>query len=681
MVTALKIGLLKTKLQHLFDHDLTAFMVHEETLHEAYNSNELLANGTTLQAELASIGQTLAEFVTREFRDKYTHVPDPVKPCFISVVHIRQAGNLALPAPPAAAAQPQAPPPSQAVHAPQQPPASVPLQSPISPAAPLGAAFDAFGKPPGMTPPPGFGAHSGMPGQYRSGRESTNEDFGSGHGYQVDFPSSVSSTRANSAVNFEPHNTSLENEFDQHLRMTNERPPIPPVAPASPAAFFQQNGGFGTQPRPASREQVERRQEKIIKQLDEHGLERDDYEDRDATDVYGGLRSTNTGEPSAFRAVGGHELEPQFRSTPYGFEQAPVVDVDGAPARRAESNGAIPPPPGFSPVPPRGASFPPASSDSAYADAEIESVCLEPADDRRRSVLPSPIPSDRTLHPQFDERPRANGVQRSARQAPSAQRNPPFFVDPNKLYYRVSHSSINNSAQVNAYRRELYDLYARHEPDVFASLPDSLHELAADNDGYGMGSLIHCLQHLNARFPNGMRPKQLIKADCRLSHASRCVPYFGLQQSVLSLLECLESGLIVARQGRFHVRNDFLDLQLWHVPIGLTSNLFRMLFCYSTCSVQELVQQNSLLKDQDGYPVMVSEEDVIRQANCFPFLFEVTAPSNEQNSMRSAQIKLSDHVQKWRIVLDSRELSRMPTFCDCNECTDGAPPVVVHEYD
>ncbi|KAI6227282.1 hypothetical protein M3Y99_01272600 [Aphelenchoides fujianensis] len=647
MVTKLKIELLKAKLQHLFEDQLTAFMMHEETLHEAYNSNKLLAQGTTLEAELASIGQTLAEFVGREFRDKYTHVPDPVKPCFISVAHIRQAGNLALPAPPATAAQPQAPPP-QPVHAPQQPPASVPLQSPISPAAPLGAAFDAFAKSPGMTPPPGFVAHSGMPGQFRSGRESTNEEFGA-HGYQ-------------------------------HVRLTNERPAIPPVAPASPAAFFQQNG-FGAQPRPASREQVERRQEKIIKQLDEHGLEREEYEDRDATDVYGGLRSTNAGEPSAFRAVGGHELEPQFRSTPYGFEESPLVDVDLPPARRAESNGAIPPPPGFSPVPTRGASFSPASSGSAYADAEIESVCLEPADDRRRSVLPSPIPSDRTIHPQFDERPRANGVPRSAGQAPTGQSALPFSVDTNKLYYRVTHSSIDNSAQVNAYRRDLYDLYARHEPDVFASLPDSLHPLAEDNDGYGMGTLIHCLQHLNARFPNGMRPKQLAKADCLMSYASRCVPFFGLQQSVMSLLDCVESGLIVAKGGRFCVRKDFLDLQLWHVPIGLTSNLFRMLFCYSTCSVQELVQQNSLLKDQDGQPVMVSEEDVIRQANCFPFLFEVTAQSNEQNSMRSAQIKLSDHVQKWRIVLDSREPSRMPAFCDCFECTDGAPPVLVHDYD
>ncbi|KAI6202631.1 hypothetical protein M3Y99_01869600 [Aphelenchoides fujianensis] len=680
MVTKLKIELLKTKLQHLFEDELTAFIVHEEALHEAYNSNALLANGSTLQAELASIGQTLAEFVTREFKEKYTHVPDALKPCFISVAHIRQAGNLALPAPPAAAAQPQAP-PSQSVHAPQQPPASVPLQSPISPAAPLGAAFDAFGKPPGMTPPPGFGAHSGMSGQFRSGRESTNEEFGT-HGYQVDFPSSVSSTRANSTVNFEPHNTSLENEFDQHVRMTNERPSIPPVAPASPAAFFQQNGGFGAQPRPASREQVERRQEKIIKQLDEHGLERDEYEERDATDVYGGLRSTNDGEPSAFRAVGGHELEPQFRSTPYGFEQPPLVDVDLPPARRAESNDAIPPPPGFSPVPQCGASFPPASLSNAYADAEIESVCLEPADDRRRSaVLPSPIPSERTIHPQFDERLRANGVQRSARPAPTAQCQLPFTVDTNKLYYRVVHSSIDNSAQVNAYRRELYDLYDRHDPDVFASLPESLHTLAEENDGYGMGTLIHCLQQLNARFPNGMRPKQLAKADCVMSYASRVVPYFGLSQNVMSMLDCVESGLIVAKQGRFHVRKDFLDLQLWHVPIGLTSNLFRMLFCYSTCSVQELVQQNSLLKDQDGHPVLVSEEDVIRQANCFPFLFEIAAQSNEQNSMRSAQIKLSDHVQKWRIVLDSRELSRMPVFCDCFECTNGAPPVVVHEYD
>lgn len=62
-----------------------------------------------------------------------------------------------------------------------------------------------------------------------------------------------------------------------------------------------------------------------------------------------------------------------------------------------------------------------------------------------------------------------------------------------------------------------------------------------------------------------------------------------------------------------------------------SSNLFRLLFTEQTCSVSEITQQSSLLLDMNGHPVMVGEEDVIRQANCFPFLFEVKAHTSEQS--------------------------------------------------
>lgn len=124
----------------------------------------------------------------------------------------------------------------------------------------------------------------------------------------------------------------------------------------------------------------------------------------------------------------------------------------------------------------------------------------------------------------------------------------------------------------------------------------------------------------------------------------------------MSLADCIDAGLIVMGHDHcYYVIDAILAIKLWRLPPGLTSNMFRLLNAKSKATVTEVAQHVGVHVDRDTQTRMkVTEEDIVRQANCFPFVFELNAQAAQQASLRSTTVTLDSSLPIWRVLLDCK---------------------------
>ncbi|KAI6195432.1 hypothetical protein M3Y96_01230700 [Aphelenchoides besseyi] len=286
-----------------------------------------------------------------------------------------------------------------------------------------------------------------------------------------------------------------------------------------------------------------------------------------------------------------------------------------------------------------------------------------------RQRISSTVTEPMDEHVAADERNRHdNRITTTRRTQPDysiANQTQDISLNKQKLFYHVSQGSITNCGET-IYQKNFRNI----KPELYDPIPEFLQELAAENES--LGPLIHTLQEIDYLYPQGMTADELATVDHILSEDKDDF-YFGRRTSVMSIIECVDLGLIVYRDGSFFVREEIRDICLWHLPRGLTSNLYRLLACESISLIQDVARHSGILLDYNGQPIMLADEDIVRQANCWSMIFEIRAQSTEQHSMRTAQIMLDKRVPKWKVCLDSRTPTHFPTFCDCNYCTNGHP--------
>lgn len=100
----------------------------------------------------------------------------------------------------------------------------------------------------------------------------------------------------------------------------------------------------------------------------------------------------------------------------------------------------------------------------------------------------------------------------------------------------------------------------------------------------------------------------------------------------MSIAEMIERELLYRENDLYKVDPDILDIQLWKLPPGLTSNLYRILNAQQNTMVQDVVSYSGILNNADGDPVCLHDEDIVRQANMFPLVFNVEAQAIEQRN-------------------------------------------------
>jgi hypothetical protein len=100
----------------------------------------------------------------------------------------------------------------------------------------------------------------------------------------------------------------------------------------------------------------------------------------------------------------------------------------------------------------------------------------------------------------------------------------------------------------------------------------------------------------------------------------------------MSVSEMVQRRMINFGGQFYHVHDEILSIKLWKLPPGLTSNLYRILNAQQVTMIQEVSTYTGILDDIKGDPVMVHDEDIVRQANIFPLLFTISAQAAEQRT-------------------------------------------------
>ncbi|KAI6207339.1 hypothetical protein M3Y99_01844800 [Aphelenchoides fujianensis] len=367
---------------------------------------------------------------------------------------------------------------------------------------------------------------------------------------------------------------------------------------------------------------------------------------------------------------------PSTRQSPARFVQTPPDGVSRPQARRPDS--VVVPPPDFSALE-RSTS----AASSVHSNTARAGVARESPPGRRSR----PPPPRRRRAPAQVQRP----VLRSSKPCSSGSRghrqreahvdnSQAAFVQSarsEKIFYTVLRGSITNSAEVNEYRENYWrDPFT--DLERYAPMPEILKQFESAEHGESLAPMIEVLQQLEWMFRDGMTQQEFLKMNRLLQQKGR-LPFVGARQEVMSLIDCLETKLISQQGERYFVHPDIAAIQLWRIPLGLTSNMLRMLLNEKSLLVQEISRQNGLLLDSFGRTVVVQDFDVVRQANCWPTLFFIRAEASEQQSMGTATISVYTDVPKWKLLLDSPIETNVPMTCDCDECTNGQPPCIVPE--
>lgn len=89
--------------------------------------------------------------------------------------------------------------------------------------------------------------------------------------------------------------------------------------------------------------------------------------------------------------------------------------------------------------------------------------------------------------------------------------------------------------------------------------------------------------------------------------------------------------MIDFKDNRYYVNPDILSIDLWRLPEGITSNLFRVLNAQQDVSIEYIVGYNGILVEENGDMITLQDEDVVRQANMFPLVFKIQAQAIEQS--------------------------------------------------
>lgn len=102
----------------------------------------------------------------------------------------------------------------------------------------------------------------------------------------------------------------------------------------------------------------------------------------------------------------------------------------------------------------------------------------------------------------------------------------------------------------------------------------------------------------------------------------------------MSITEILNRQMIYFARDRYYVNQDILNIDLWRLPEGLTSNLFRVLNSQQDVSIEYIVNYNGLAVEKNGDPITLRDEDIVRTANIFPLVFKIQAQAIEQSKFR-----------------------------------------------
>ncbi|KAI6198106.1 hypothetical protein M3Y94_01305500 [Aphelenchoides besseyi] len=607
-----KIASLRAELSHLFDQVLTDLFVPEEDIHRAYN-RDLDDDEKPLVDKLQRLNTSLATFIAQEFPDRYHYIPDKVKPTFVRVDVIRSDGPPAITAPPSShntsvmetssTHQKSLSPEFSSQHKrslEQQHSADFARGSTKSPPqhasqfGPVGSgrATDAE-RHSGFTPPPGF-SKIRAPGTTDRSDPRSQYSHSFSTNYTVDYPPSNSSSRTPSIPPpVEPFADfgALSSRFER--LSTNEH-----------AVYYDTNDD-------SAERALNNRQAKFAQQMEDYGLMEQkkgyptDADNENAVGQSGTFaeimepqeRVTHNGQQPSEQAM--YEVDDLNASNeiidltplasvtsevpnsvelgtavelnkPQAFRQSPPIHINRPQAVHAQVDNA-PAPSGMKTI-----NETTSVGQNSAARHRISSTVTEPMDD----------------HVAISERNRMTSSRRTQYDTLTANQTQDVSLNQQKLFYHVSQGSITNCGEVRIYRAQNYGHLQNIEPKLYDPIPDILKELAIENES--LGPLIHTLQEIDYLYSDGMTANELATIDHVLSEDKDDL-YFGRRTSVMSIIECVDLGLILYRSGSFFVREEIRDICLWHLPRGLTSNLYRLLACESISLIQDVARHSGIL--------------------------------------------------------------------------------------
>lgn len=159
--------------------------------------------------------------------------------------------------------------------------------------------------------------------------------------------------------------------------------------------------------------------------------------------------------------------------------------------------------------------------------------------------------------------------------------------------------------------------------------------------------LIDVLQLYARKYPEGMGTRDLILLE-EVCYKLVCFELLliiqnlcsvdqpvclGRSTEIMSVSEMIEREMIVLKNQRYHVHDYIKSIKLLKLPPGITSNLYRILNAQQVTMVQDVSNYTGILNNIGGDPVMVQDEDIIRQTNIFPLVFKVSAQAAEQRKL------------------------------------------------
>ncbi|CAD5211447.1 unnamed protein product [Bursaphelenchus xylophilus] len=258
-----------------------------------------------------------------------------------------------------------------------------------------------------------------------------------------------------------------------------------------------------------------------------------------------------------------------------------------------------------------------------------------------------------------------------------------FKISMDQMFYLNKYWSIKNSGDVNAYRSNyliphikkttvLYETPANEKLLNFINCPDYhaaiLYILQFHAMSYPKGSDAEELEHFEREFQKETSPFKL-----------------GVDTAISSMAECVRRGLLI-KEGTltkplFRTNDAIRSLDLWRLPPGLPSNLFRVLNTFGEQKLCELVSRTDICLDANGD--FLREElhmaDFVRLANNFPLVFQLNSHDKQVYSQEVlTSLRLERECPTWKVLLDCPNYSDNIFFCDCRTCCSFTP--VTYDY-
>ncbi|CAD5207250.1 unnamed protein product [Bursaphelenchus okinawaensis] len=247
-------------------------------------------------------------------------------------------------------------------------------------------------------------------------------------------------------------------------------------------------------------------------------------------------------------------------------------------------------------------------------------------------------------------------------------------IDHASLFYSNRHHSVKNSAEVNAYRSQKLIPFKKRTTRLYETPTNSTLLKYLNTKDYH-ATIINLIQFLHHVYPNGCDLNELRGFERQLQ--KRGSPFkLGVQTTISSLAECVRRGLITAEKRPngtiYRALQAVVDVELWSLPPGLPSNLFRVLSSFGEQQLSLLMDRTDICLDDksDFLDEQVNAADFIRIANNFPLIFKLNSHDKQvysQDVLTSIQIEKS--CPRWKVLLDCPNINFDHFYCDCRDCS------------